>query len=200
MTDTPRTTEWSTWAILRNNKIVNICEDRKLLEGMFKYNDEIIPVMIYGGLSSRIDTERTARLEAERALELLGSTNKIADDHRKHLEAQLTTLQKERDEYQALFDIQHTRSVEAEARWCKAHGYEPGSIKPDLGKLLEWLMSERDQALAELRKAGEVFKKIHQEVYTSDDFREKNHRMLNVAEEALSSDLMKKVLESGGEE
>lgn len=48
-------------------------------------------------------------------------------------------LQRENAELEALFELQHLRSVEADEMWRRAH---PGNdnIIPDLGDLLEWLM------------------------------------------------------------
>lgn len=53
-------------------------------------------------------------------------------------------LQTERDDLQALFDLQHTRTVVADKAWQKAHN-EP-DILPDLGELIEWLLNEKTKA------------------------------------------------------
>jgi hypothetical protein len=46
---------------------------------------------------------------------------------------------KEIAEYEALLSMQHTRSLEADELWRRAHPGKAG-VTPDLGKLLEWLM------------------------------------------------------------
>ena len=53
----------------------------------------------------------------------------------------------ERDELQAIFDLQHTRTMTAIAAWRVAH---PGNdlAQPDLGKLLEWLLTSRVELAA----------------------------------------------------
>ena len=51
------------------------------------------------------------------------------------------------DELEALFELQHTRTVEATALWRKAH---PGNdmVLPDLGKLVGWLLEEREAEIS----------------------------------------------------
>ncbi len=60
-----------------------------------------------------------------------------------------TVAEKERDEMQALFDLQHTRTVVADKLWQEAHG-KP-DVLPDLGELVSWLLRER----AALKSAAE---------------------------------------------
>ena len=48
-------------------------------------------------------------------------------------------------ELQSLFDLQWTRSQEADEMWRKAHPENKHTI-PDLGELLEWLMAEARQS------------------------------------------------------
>jgi len=59
-------------------------------------------------------------------------------------------LRAERDELQALFDLQHSRVLKATKLWRKAH---PGNelVSPDLGELITWLMNE-----ATFARAGEA--------------------------------------------
>jgi len=47
-------------------------------------------------------------------------------------------------ELEALFDLQWTRTVEADAAYVAAHPREdcPHGYKPDLGRLIGWLMEE----------------------------------------------------------
>lgn len=56
-------------------------------------------------------------------------------------------LRAERDELQQLFDLQRTRTKEADALWQAAN--EKLGTLPDLGKLVEWLMLRGDIAIAE---------------------------------------------------
>jgi hypothetical protein len=51
-------------------------------------------------------------------------------------------LQAEVQELDQLFELQHTRTVEADKLWREAH---PGNdfVIPDLGRLVEWLLEER---------------------------------------------------------
>lgn len=48
-------------------------------------------------------------------------------------------------ELQSLFDLQWTRSQEADEMWRKAHPEKKRTI-PDLGELLEWLMAKARQS------------------------------------------------------
>lgn len=52
-------------------------------------------------------------------------------------------------EMQALFDLQHTRSVVADKRWQEAHPDEKDTW-PDFGRLLEWMLGKMDEQAAEL--------------------------------------------------
>jgi len=51
-------------------------------------------------------------------------------------------------ELQSIFDLGHTRTVEADKAWQKEHS-RPG-VMPDLGVLVEWLMKKAN--LGEMRK------------------------------------------------
>ncbi len=55
--------------------------------------------------------------------------------------------ERERDELQALIDMQHERVVEANRLWREAH---PGNdlVMPDLGRLIDWLLLRSDEARA----------------------------------------------------
>lgn len=57
--------------------------------------------------------------------------------------ARLEAAEREREELQALIDLQHKRVVEANRLWRVAH---PGNdlVMPDLGRLVEWLMSRAE--------------------------------------------------------
>ena len=54
---------------------------------------------------------------------------------------ELAALKTDNTELNALFELEHARSMEAIALWREAH---PGNelVQPDLGKLLAWLMAE----------------------------------------------------------
>lgn len=43
-------------------------------------------------------------------------------------------------ELQAIFDLQHTRTVAADKAWQKEH--DRPEVIPDLGVLIEWLMKK----------------------------------------------------------
>ena len=64
---------------------------------------------------------------------------------------------------QALFDLQHTRSIQADELWRAAH---PGNehVIPDLGRLLEWMMGEMAKGHADLaalwKSGGEAYEFI----------------------------------------
>lgn len=64
------------------------------------------------------------------------------------LREQVTKLEGENTELQALFDLQHTRTEEADKLWQLAHK-EP-LTKPDLGKLVEWLLLRGDKAILQV--------------------------------------------------
>jgi len=49
--------------------------------------------------------------------------------------------QRDVKELRDLFDLQHTRTMEADKLWQKAHGTD---CLPDLGELIEWLMKRSD--------------------------------------------------------
>ena len=48
-------------------------------------------------------------------------------------------------ELEQLFDLQWSRTVEATKLWQKAH--DKPLTMPDLGKLIEWLLARRDEAI-----------------------------------------------------
>lgn len=60
---------------------------------------------------------------------------------------ELAELREAVEGFEALFELQHQRSVEATRQWRIAH---PGNdlVMPDLGSLLTWLLEDR-RALAE---------------------------------------------------
>ena len=73
------------------------------------------------------------------------------DDHCRARAAdreRIAELERELAEYESLFELQSKRLDEATAAWRAAH---PGhdDMLPDLGRLLEWLMSERTEARTE---------------------------------------------------
>jgi len=53
-------------------------------------------------------------------------------------------------ELRALFQLQWTRSREADARWRAEDPEARANVWPDLGVLLKWLMDDADQARAAL--------------------------------------------------
>lgn len=55
----------------------------------------------------------------------------------------------ELQETRALFDKQHTRVIEADHLWQKAHNSD---VFPDLGALVEWLMQRADVAEARVKE------------------------------------------------
>ena len=57
---------------------------------------------------------------------------------------EIERLTRELDELQALFDLQHTRTSEADAMYIAAHPRPdcPHGYKPDLGTLVVWMLSE----------------------------------------------------------
>ncbi len=81
-------------------------------------------------------------------------------ESREALRGENEKLRAERDELQALFDLQSTRMEKASALWREAHPSEK-LVLPDLGDLLEWLMErpevniEPDDVVS-LTAAGEV--------------------------------------------
>ena len=62
--------------------------------------------------------------------------------------AELEEAKADRDELQSVFDLGHTRTVEADKLWQEAHG-KP-EVWPDLGELVGWLMRRYDDLQAEL--------------------------------------------------
>lgn len=99
------------------------------------------------------ETPRTEADKACDAVDTLASQCKLnptayqrdAKEAIRQLETELQEAQKERDDLQRLFDLQHTRMVEATHAWRAAN---PGNdnVLPDLGKLLAWLLKERREA------------------------------------------------------
>lgn len=67
-----------------------------------------------------------------RVIELLQANNREVERRRE--------AEREASELNKLFDLQHSRSMEAIVLWRKAH---PGNdlVQPDLGELLTWLLS-----------------------------------------------------------
>lgn len=61
-------------------------------------------------------------------------------------EARAAELSEKMTEYDALFKMQHSRTVHADKLWQTAHG-QP-DIFPDLGTLIDWLMSRMSKAEA----------------------------------------------------
>jgi len=57
-------------------------------------------------------------------------------------------------EFRALFQLQWTRSRDADARWRAEDPEARANVWPDLGVLLKWLMDDADQARAELAIVG----------------------------------------------
>lgn len=59
----------------------------------------------------------------------------------RELEAERDRLKERNAELEDLFDLQHSRSIEADDLWRQAH---PGNdlVMPNLGELLAWLMAE----------------------------------------------------------
>jgi hypothetical protein len=53
----------------------------------------------------------------------------------------------------ALFQLQWTRSREADARWRAEDPEARANVWPDLGQLLKWLMDDADQARGRLAEA-----------------------------------------------
>ena len=64
--------------------------------------------------------------------------------------AELEAAKRDRDELQSVFDLGHTRTVEADKLWQEAHG-KP-EVWPDLGELVGWLMKRYDDLQAELER------------------------------------------------
>lgn len=75
----------------------------------------------------------------QKKFELVISENGKFQKRTQQLETELAEAKTELAELKSLFDLQHKRSLEAMKMWQDAHN-EPRTW-PDLGKLLEWLMS-----------------------------------------------------------
>jgi hypothetical protein len=67
------------------------------------------------------------------------------------LEKQVTDLRNERDEMQQLFDLQHTRTVKADKLFQSENEVD---WFPDLGHLIDWLLTRYEKLRVELNKEG----------------------------------------------
>jgi hypothetical protein len=89
------------------------------------------------------------RLQGERAryIEATRDVGHSWNDDAREYEAKIKELQDRNDELEALFALQRTRVQEAEALYVAAHPRAdcPHGYKPDLGKLVAWLLEERQQ-------------------------------------------------------
>jgi hypothetical protein len=65
-------------------------------------------------------------------------------------------------EYQTLLDIQHERTQQADKAWQVAHN-QP-NVMPDLGELIEWLMSEAGMIMKGDDMKSVIIKNQHGEV------------------------------------
>lgn len=63
-------------------------------------------------------------------------------------------LEQEIKEMQELFDLQHTRSREADKLWQEATGKH--DTLPDLGRLLEWLINRGEEARKLLMRVMDI--------------------------------------------
>jgi len=70
-----------------------------------------------------------------------------ATDRINDMAAEILRAHDELDENQQLYDLQHTRTVEADKLFQAANGVD---YFPDLGQLVEWLMARYDKLRAEL--------------------------------------------------
>lgn len=84
--------------------------------------------------------------------------------------------QGERDELQRLFDMQQARMVAANALWRAEKPDERANVMPDLGELLAWLMSERDEARGLL---AEMLDNYYDDKWLPNAFLEKAHKQLS---------------------
>lgn len=89
----------------------------------------------------------------------------------------IAELEAEVAEFQSLLDLQHTRTGEAEKLWQLAHN-EP-LTKPDLGRLVEWILLSKDKVLLELASlksslAEMKFKLMESEASSNLRFEQRN--------------------------
>jgi len=95
--------------------------------------------------------QRTAECEA---LKLVNDTHMKTVMKLSHVveqrTAELEAAKADRDELQSVFDLGHTRTVEADKLWQDAHG-KP-EVWPDLGDLVGWLIKRHDDVQAELER------------------------------------------------
>lgn len=63
------------------------------------------------------------------------------------MQQRVAQLDGEKQELEQLFDLQHTRTVEADKLWQQAHNRP--DLWPDLGQLVGWLMSRYDSLQAD---------------------------------------------------
>lgn len=64
------------------------------------------------------------------------------------VEAERDEARREAEELQAVFDLQYTRTTEAEQRWRAEDPEARAHMAPDLGRLLTWLMADADNQRA----------------------------------------------------
>lgn len=108
-------------------------------------------------------TQRTAELEAAKLVNdthmktvmKLSSIIESMQADLARVTAELEAAKRDRDELQSVFDLGHTRTVEADKLWQDAHG-KP-EVWPDLGDLVGWLIKRHDDVQAELERVrGEL--------------------------------------------
>lgn len=93
--------------------------------------------------------------EAERVRDLAVQERDRAQLLAKEWSDDAEQAERERDELQALLDLQHTRTVVADKEWQAATGKH--NILPDFGALIDWLRGERDEYFASLEKIRAAF-------------------------------------------
>ncbi len=99
-------------------------------------------------LEQWVQDQSTANLETMRHVDEMQSRAMEAESHLTQRTAELEAAKADRDELQSVFDLGHTRTVEADKLWQEAHG-KP-EVWPDLGELVGWLMRRYDDLQAEL--------------------------------------------------
>jgi hypothetical protein len=91
------------------------------------------------------------------ALPALRATPDVRADVRAGLAAVLPLVERDQAaelaDLRALFELQWTRSREADARWRAEDPEARANVWPDLGVLLKWLMDDADQQRAALQEA-----------------------------------------------
>ena len=76
-----RVRSWTTWAIIRGGKLINVCSDKKLLESMATYTDEVVPLICHEGLScSEVDFKVSGALK-EAAIQEVSKMSSINPAH-----------------------------------------------------------------------------------------------------------------------